>query len=116
MHEMMLVESVAKIVLRQAKLAEAEEVLSVTLQVGEIRDVVDELMEKCFRFISKGTIAENATLNIIKVPFIVKCNNCGTEKKEEMSNLNNLHCDSCGSTDMKLVSGREFFVDDIEIR
>lgn len=116
MHEMMLVENVVGIVLKQAALAEAAEVVSVRLRIGELRDIVDELMEKCFRFVARGTIAENAGLHIEKVPFVVKCSSCGHEQRENIRNIAALHCEQCSGTEMRLVSGREFFIEDIEIR
>lgn len=112
----MLVENVVGIVLKQAKLAEAEEIVTVRLRIGELRDVVDELMEKCFRFVARGTAAEHAALHIEKVPFVVKCGKCGHEQREDVRNMPALHCGHCGSTEMQLASGREFFVEEIEIR
>ena len=41
-------------------------VIEVSLVVGDLRDVVDELMESCFQFLSRGTIAEGLALSWLR--------------------------------------------------
>ena len=115
MHEMQLVENVVDIVLEQAKLADAKKVLYVKLKIGELRDIVDELMEKCFQFLARGTMAEESVLEIEKVPFVVKCSKCGKEKHAMIHDYATMSCDDCGCKSLELVSGREFLIEDMEI-
>jgi len=115
MHEMALIENVVEIVLKQAKLAEAEKVVCVRLRIGEIRDVVDDLLEKCFRFLARGTIASEARLELTKVPLVVRCEDCGHEAREHILNYASMCCEACGSRRLSMVSGTEFLIEDIEI-
>lgn len=115
MHEMAITESVVEIVLNHAELAGAKKVVHVRLKIGEIRDVIHDMMEKCFRYIARGTIAEEAELEIMKVPLVVRCAGCGQEDREDISNYAEMKCNHCGSTDLELVSGNEFFIEDIKI-
>ncbi|MGI6065882.1 MAG: hydrogenase maturation nickel metallochaperone HypA [Bacillota bacterium] len=115
MHEMAITESVVEIVLKHAELAGAKKVVHVRLKIGEVRDIIHDLMEKCFRFIARGTIADEAELEIIKVPLVVRCARCEKENREYISNYAEMKCNHCGSTDLKLVSGNEFFIEDIKI-
>lgn len=113
MHEMALTENVVEIVLTHAKMANAEKVIQVKLKIGELRDVVDSLIEKCFRYMARGTVAAEAILEITKVPFVVKCGDCGSEYPESIGDCT--QCRSCGSRNLELVSGKEFLVEEIKI-
>ncbi|UWG96311.1 hydrogenase maturation nickel metallochaperone HypA [Dehalobacter sp. DCM] len=115
MHEMAITESVVEIVLKHADVAGAKKVVQVRLKIGEIRDIIHDMMEKCFRYIARGTIADEAQLEIIKVPLVVRCTACGQANREYISNYANMTCHHCGSHELELVSGNEFFIEDIKI-
>lgn len=76
MHEVSILSNVMDVVLKNAKENNAREVVSVTLVVGELRDVVDELIESCFRFLCRNTIVKDAALLMEKVPLKAQCNQC----------------------------------------
>lgn len=76
MHEVSILSNVMDVVLKNAKENNAREVVSMTLVVGELRDVVDELMKSCFQFLCRSTIAKDATLLMEKVPLKAQCNQC----------------------------------------
>ena len=115
MHEMLIVENVVELVLKQAEIAKAKKVLGVKLCVGEVRDIVDELMEKCFRFVARGSIAEEAHLEMERIPLVVRCQNCGHEQREKISHYATMQCAQCQSKSLEMVSGREFYIERIEI-
>ena len=115
MHEMAIVENVVDIVVKQATKAEAVKVLEVKLKIGEIRDIVESLMEKAFRFIARDTIASDAKLEIEKIPLVVQCNKCGSQSREQISNYATICCKKCGSKTFSMVSGNEFYIENIEI-
>ena len=60
MHEMSILTNEVDTVLVYAAENNASWVIEVSLVVGDLRDVVDELMESCFQFLSRGTIAEGS--------------------------------------------------------
>lgn len=115
MHEMAITESIVEIVLSYAKQVDAKKVVEVKLQIGELRDIIDGLMEKCFRFVARDTVADEANLTIDKVPFVVRCNQCGHEAREDIKNYATMKCLKCGSSALKMASGNEFFVDEIKV-
>lgn len=115
MHEMALTGSVIDIVVKQARICEAKRVLKVNLVVGDLRDVVESMMEECFRHFAVGTLAEGATLEITHVPATVRCKFCKDEFVIRKECMRALRCPSCGGESFDLLTGREFFVDDIEI-
>ncbi|MEL1133679.1 hydrogenase maturation nickel metallochaperone HypA [Desulfitobacterium sp. THU1] len=115
MHEMAITENVVEIVLKHAELAGAKKVVHVRLKIGEIRDIIHDMMEKCFRYIARGTIADEAELEIIKIPLVVRCVECGKENQDYVGNYADMKCNHCGSNNLELVSGNEFFIEDIGI-
>lgn len=115
MHEMALTENVVDIVLKHAEMAQAKKVLYVRLKIGELRDIVHHMMEKCFRFVARETIAAEVVLEIVKIPIVVRCTACGQEKEESIDNFAQMKCQHCESTELELVKGNEFFIEDIEI-
>ncbi len=115
MHEMSILSNVMDIVLDYAEKNSAHEVKSVTLVVGELRDVVDELMESCFQFLARGTIAENASLIMEKVPLKAQCDSCRLVFPADIKRPESLACPDCGSTALHIHSGKEFLIKSIEV-
>ena len=66
MHEMSILTNEVDTVLVYAAENNASWVIEVSLVVGDLRDVVDELMESCFQFLSRGTIAEGLALSWLR--------------------------------------------------
>lgn len=114
MHEMSILSNVMDIVVNHAEKNGAHEVKSVTLVVGELRDVVDELMESCFQFLARDTIAENASLIIEKVPLRAQCENCKLIFPASIRQPESLICPDCGGTKLHIHSGKEFLIKSIE--
>ncbi|MBN1634363.1 MAG: hydrogenase maturation nickel metallochaperone HypA [Ignavibacteria bacterium] len=87
-------------------------VKNINMKLGEISGVVSESLEFCFEVITKGTELENAVLKIEKIPVTAKCNECNLE-----FNVENLFflCPECGSPDVKILTGTEMQVTEIEI-
>lgn len=117
MHEMALVGNIVDIVVEHAQVAQAKEVISVKLRVGELRDIVDDIMEKCFRYVARGSVAENARLAIEKVPLVICCNECNTTIHMQLhtAQTSQTICTKCGKSNFKIIQGKEFYIEDIEI-
>jgi len=115
MHELPIVKEVLKIAIKYAEQNGGGQIVSIHLGVGELRDLVEIWMQKYFDYVSRGTIAEGATLKVNKYPVVCHCHNC-----QEFFTLN-VHaaqlvtCPVCGKEDYKLVSGNEFLVEGIEL-
>lgn len=115
MHEMALTGSLVELVIHQATICEANRVIAVHLKIGDLRDVIDNLLKGCFQHLAKGTIAQDAIIEIDHIPMIVLCNECQKEFSADPMYLKKLSCPHCGMRNFSLVSGREFYVEDIEI-
>ena len=115
MHEMSILSNVMDVVLKYAQEESAHEVVSVTLVVGELRDVIDELMESCFQFLARDTIAANASLIMEKVPLKAQCECCKLVFPASIKQPESLVCPDCASTQLRIYSGKEFLIKSIEI-
>lgn len=115
MHEMSILGNVMDVVLRYAQENDAREIRSVTLVVGELHDVVDDLMESCFQFLARDTIAAHAQLNMVKVPLKVQCQDCLLVFPAKVTSGNALACPDCGCSHVTIRTGKEFYIRDIEV-
>lgn len=115
MHEMSLVRPLVQIIQEEAEAAGAQKVTAVHLVIGEGRDIVVHLLESMFQFMARGTVAENAKLHILHIPYMVKCNQCQTEFHLEVMLPEKWACPSCGAyKDYKQISGNELYISKIE--
>lgn len=115
MHELALTRNVVNMVVKEAEAAGATEVRTVYLTIGYVRDIVEDLFERCFAYMARGTVAEHAELVITRVPVTVRCNQCDQVYHIDVRDESTWGCPVCGEKDYKLNTGREFYVDDIEI-
>jgi len=116
MHELPIIKNVLKIVLDSAHAENAKQVKTVALAVGEMHDLIPELVEKYFAYVSRGTIAEGAELVIKMLPVICVCNSCGEHIIVHMRRGERTEaCPACGGESLAVISGDELAIDNIEI-
>lgn len=116
MHEMALVKDVVEVVNRYAAEAQVEEVVRVRLAIGYARDIVEPLFEDLFRYLARGTVAENAELELRRIPLTIKCNVCGTVFPRKVRDKSALVCPHChDDAHYQLKSGMEFIIESIEV-
>lgn len=116
MHEMSLISNVLDMVLARCTDTDVARISKVKIVVGEARDVVDELAVGLFEHLARGTIAETAVLEIVRVPLTVRCNRCGFVYPISVHRESTWTCPSCQATkDYHLCTGMEFMVHSIEV-
>ncbi|MHA2183498.1 MAG: hydrogenase maturation nickel metallochaperone HypA/HybF [Promethearchaeota archaeon] len=76
MHEFSVVSQIFKKCLEVARQNNAPSISEINLEVGDFALIVDEYAQKAFDTMKKGSIAENATLNIRRTPGVIHCNSC----------------------------------------
>jgi hydrogenase nickel incorporation protein HypA/HybF len=114
MHELSVTQSILDISLDYARRNQANRILAVHLQVGEVTDFDDEWIQRYFDFVSKGTMAEGAKLRLTRIPAKLRCRACSAVFPLDRSTWNS-QCPSCGSKETELISGREFRVESLEV-
>ncbi len=116
MHELPITESILKIVLKHAETNNVRRVMSINLQVGKLSDLEDEWIQRYFDYLSKGTVAQGAKLKIERTPIMVQCNACSTSYEAEVEKLGDLVCPTCGERGGTLLSGREYYIKEMEVQ
>jgi hydrogenase nickel incorporation protein HypA/HybF len=107
MHELSIISSLFEIMEEKAQEQNAHKILMAKLQVGRLSGVVPDLLITAFDIYKQDTLAAEAVLEIVEVPFKVQCQACKTEMiKEDFIVV----CDQCGSTDIKTLQGTELFL------
>jgi len=112
MHELSITESVLNIALGEAQKHNARRVTLIRLKVGELTQVDPSCVEFYLEVMAKGTIAEGVSLAAERVPLRARCADCDQEFAVVQLAFT---CPHCGGTDTRIVSGRELYVDSIEI-
>ncbi len=115
MHELPVTENILKVVLRHADEARAQKVVSVSLRIGELSDIIEEWLQRYFDYLSKGTLAEGAALRVERMPVVFRCEGCGESFHVKIREVKDIVCPACGGGKATFVSGREFFIKDIEV-
>ena len=112
MHELSITQSILSIALEKADEVQASRVTEINLVIGELSGVVDECVEFYFGLISKDTIAAQASLSFHQTPIRLRCRSCAAAFSP-----NNLDwaCPNCREQKLEIISGRECYVDSIEV-
>ena len=108
MHELSITRSVVAICAEHSRGAR---VTRVTLEIGKLSAVMPDAVRFCFDICAKATAVEGASLDIIEVPGLARCGDCGGDVP-----LNELfgRC-RCGSANLTLIAGDELNVKEMEV-
>ena len=115
MHELQVTERILDIVLRHAKTNNVSKILSIQLQIGELSDLENEWVQRYFDYLSKDTLAENAKLVIERTPVVMRCDSCSISFEVNLKENKDIECPACGSAKCSLVSGRDYYIKDMEV-
>ncbi len=110
MHELSLIEAVVYSVEERSRDGAWGRVTKVTLKIGEMRQVIPEILQFSFSVASEGTSMEGAELVIIELPLERRCRSCGISWGGVSS-----RCPGCGNGDSETVSGMELEIESVEV-
>ena len=112
MHEFSITQSILSIALEKANTANASRVSKINLVIGELSGIVDECVEFYFDFLSKDTIAAQASLSFQHPPIRLRCRSCATVFSPDDLNW---ACPNCREQAIEIISGRECYVESVEV-
>ena len=90
----------------------AVRITSITVGIGPLSGVEEQLLKNAYPVASAGTIADGADLQVRLTPLLVKCTKCG---KQSEVKPNRLVCGYCGEWRTELISGDELLLLCIEL-
>jgi hydrogenase nickel incorporation protein HypA/HybF len=112
MHELSITQSLLEIVLVQAEQARANKITKINLTIGAMTGVVSESVQFYLDILTKETIAEGSQVFFTNIPSRGKCRNCS--RIFELPEYD-WTCPYCQGKIIDVVSGKELFVDSIEV-
>lgn len=112
MHELALTEGIINIINSQRETERFSRVEEIRLRVGEYSGIIPDCLRDCFPIAAKGTAAEGARLVIESVPASFRCTDCGYEGPIERKSA---CCPDCGSLGVRMIAGREFYVESLKV-
>jgi len=112
MHELSIAQSLLGIVEEESAPFKDAKVVSVKLRIGKLSGVVPEALKFAFEIITKGGVAEGASLDIEEVPITIKCHQC---QKLFIAEDPFMICPHCDGWDVEMISGKELEIRELEI-
>ncbi|MEH2448765.1 MAG: hydrogenase maturation nickel metallochaperone HypA [Nostoc sp.] len=108
MHELGITQNIVAIVTEHAKGTKVQRVL---LEIGKLSAIMPDAIRFCFDICTQGTVLEGATLEVLEIPGLGRCRQCGAEIA-----LNKpFGICNCGSVQLDLITGEELKIKEIEI-
>lgn len=111
MHELSIVESIIEIIEQEMLKNNIKRVETISLKIGEMRQVVPEALLFGFECLTKNTPLENAKINIQNIPIRAKCHIC--ENQFEVKNWLD-SCVYCHNNEYEIISGKELEIASFE--
>ncbi|GAB4199343.1 MAG: hydrogenase maturation nickel metallochaperone HypA [Coleofasciculaceae cyanobacterium] len=108
MHELGITQTIVAIVAEHAKGAKVQRV---SLEIGKLSAIMPDSVRFCFDVCSKGTVLAEANLEIIEIPGLARCRQCGAEVPLEQP----FGICTCGSVELDLIAGQELRIKEMEI-
>jgi len=112
MHELAITQGILGIALDEAAKRNVSRVISIKIMIGDFSGIVPQLIQEYYNIASRGTVAENAALILERVPVTIRCLSCGAVSTVSKTFVK---CSVCGSEQIKMLTGREFNVDSMEV-
>ena len=115
MHELPVTESILQIVLKHAEKSDVRRIVTIHLQVGQLSDLQDDWMQRYFDYLSRGTPAEGAKLQIERTPIRLGCDACEASWTVARVEQIDASCPQCGQKNSRLIGGREYTITNMEV-
>ena len=114
MHELSIAQNIVKIVHQEYQKGNYDsDVKKIFFSAGKMNAIIPESLMMNFNVV-KGDFPEvkNAELVIEEKEVVVRCENCSSEVELSEPVFT---CQNCGSPNIKLVQGREMYVESFEV-
>lgn len=113
MHELGLVFQIIGTVDEVKREQSLGEIDTITLEIGEMTDVVPRFIEEAWSVAKESTEYPNAKMVVEVIPARAKCKSCG---EVHLAKDVLFECPKCNSTDFEIISGREFEIKNIIVK
>ena len=108
MHELGITQNIVAIVKEHAN---GNKVSRVLLEIGKLSAIMPDAIRFCFDICAQGTVLAGAKLEILEIPGLAECSQCGAKIPLEKP----FGICQCGSVQLNLITGEELKIKEIEI-
>jgi len=112
MHELSVAQEILEIVNQYVPDPKPNTVKSVKVKVGKLSNILTDSLTFCFDVITSDTPLSGVSLEVIQIPIKINCTGCNQESEIEPPVF---ACPICGNNQIKIISGTELWVDEIEL-
>ena len=112
MHELFATQAILEKAIEQAAEGGGARITDLYLALGEISSYAEDSIQFYWDEISKGTIAEGASLHFRHVEAEMQCMACFTKYHPKDGEI---LCPNCGSTGAKIVAGEDFSLEGVDV-
>ena len=107
-HEIGIAQDILRLVLQKAKDEGISKVSRIKIRIGEFYLSHPDQISFSFDLVSKGTIAENARIEVVTSKISAMCSSC-----KKNFNSPGLSCPFCGGKNIAIKSGQELLVESL---
>jgi hydrogenase nickel incorporation protein HypA/HybF len=114
MHEFSICENLVKIAREELDKLEHHDVhlLKMRVMVGELHAIVNENLQMAYSVLTRDTKLQDSTLELIRVPVVAECKDCGHQNQIQ----NNFFvCSKCESGNLEIIKGKELYIENLEV-
>ena len=114
MHEVSVALGMVDELTRIASENKAKKIVSIRLKIGRLSGIVTDSLEFAFDAIkADNPLIASSKLVVDEVPLVYQCNEC--DKSFEAADIYFPACQGCGSNDLKIISGEEQHIENVEM-
>lgn len=111
MHELGIASEILGIAISEAARHDAKKVTAVRIRVGVLRGIVPEHLVFLFEHLSRGTIADGASLEVEGEPVVIECETCGPAEAQAFA----WECPTCKRTGVRASGGDSLSVSSLDL-
>lgn len=113
MHESAMIDSFVEIIEKKVQEYPVNKVIKIKLKVGKLTCLCPGTLAACFETVAQEKdLLKETVLEIEEVPLRAKCKGCGQVFLVEE---NKFFCPFCQHPHIQIVSGRELFIETVEV-
>ena len=109
MHELSVTQNLLQLALDHAG---NQRVTDLYIVIGQLSSFIDNSVQFYWDLITEGTPAANSKLHFRRIPAEMQCNAC---QHTYTLSEDQFVCPQCASTQVRLMSGDEFYLESIEV-
>ncbi|MDH4027751.1 MAG: hydrogenase maturation nickel metallochaperone HypA [Nitrospirota bacterium] len=114
MHEVSIALAMADELMKIARENNAGKVTAVRLKIGKVSGIVSDSLKFAFDAVKlEHPVLAEAVISIEETPLIYECGDCG--RTFEADNAYFPSCPACASYSLKLISGEEQHIENVEL-